>query len=352
MVRFSELLSTVSTNSSNLPAWRFSFRGVSIALFSILFACAGFAQGNACLPSGTGVQICQPASASTVGSVVTIIAGAVAQSGNITAIRAYIDDVPVFTVDNPATTNSFQVAQDANVDAGNRHLVVVGYQDDGGSVVADTFFNSATAVFTNCDAPSQPGAVFCHPGISRVISPIQISAAVSSMSGYITAIRLYVDSTPELTVNNPQPSQTFAINEPLVFPHDLDPSTTHTMTLVGYDSLGGAVTATHPIPQGGFNMPVACEAPGSPGVNVCSPQPNSCTTSGLYWIHATGTGATGPVDHMELWTDSGKVADFPGNSINTNIGPPLAGGMVTLTIVVVDSNGQFMRSDPITVFVC
>src|SRR5690242_5869005 len=128
MVRFSDLASTFSLNFlTTNPAWRFSFRDVAIAFLSTLFACAGLAQsspGDACLPSSAGVQICQPESAGTVGSVVTIIAGAVAQSGNITAIRAYIDDVPVFTVNNSAATNSFQVAQDVNVDAGNRHLVV------------------------------------------------------------------------------------------------------------------------------------------------------------------------------------------------------------------------------------
>ena len=282
-----------------------------------------------------------------MGSAVTINAGAVAQTGNITAIRAYIDDQPKFLVNNPAATNHFQVFQDINVDAGSHHLVVVGYQDNGGAVTAELFFTSVTAAFADC-IPGQPIAVFCRPG-GIIVSPIQVSAGVGAVNGYVTAIRLYVDGVSQLTVMNPQPSRFFAMDEPLAIPPDLDPSVSHTITLVGYDSTGGAVTANQVFDHAGFNPPQTCPAPGSPGVNVCSPQPGVCTVNGTHWILAKGTGNGSAVDHMELWEDSSKVAEFPGNSINTNIG---VSGTVTLTVIVVDVDGQSFSSAPITVFVC
>jgi hypothetical protein len=71
--------------------------------------------------------------------------------------------------------------------------------------------------------------------------------------------------------------------------------------------------------------------------------------SGTHWILAKGAGNGSAVDHMELWQDSNKIAEFPGNSIDTNIG---VSGTVTFTVVVVDVDGQSFSSPPITVFVC
>jgi len=50
----------------------------------------GASTPSGCLPSAAGVSICAPGAGSTASSPVTITAGAIAQSGNIAAIRAYI----------------------------------------------------------------------------------------------------------------------------------------------------------------------------------------------------------------------------------------------------------------------
>jgi len=324
----------------------------ALLLLFPLFALAGFAQTYDCAPSDPGVRICSPDPDASLGSVATVIAGATAQSGNITAIRAYLDDKPVFTAVNPSSTNTLQAAQDVNVDEGFHHLVIVGYQDDGGTVVGDLNFVAVTAIYANC-IPSQPGAIFCHPpgsgpGSGRVHYPVQISAGASAENGYIIALRLYVDDVPQLTIHNPQQSQSFAINEPLAVPHDFSP---HTIVLVGYDSTGGEVAAAEIDQETSFVPPQVCSAPDAPGVNVC--RPKFCSTDGVYYIQATGRGASGSVDHMELWANGEKLADFPGNSVNTNIGQPLlGGGPITVTVVEVDSNGDFIASNPITISVC
>lgn len=312
------------------------------------FALAGFAQTFNCAPSDPGVRICSPdLNAPLLGSVATIIAGATAQSGNITAVRAYIDDKPVFTTFNPSSTNTLQAAQDVNVDEGLHHLVIVAYQDAGDDLVNDLYFRALTATYTNC-IPTQPGATFCHPALGRVQYPVQISAGATALNGYITALRLYVDDEPQLTVYNPQESRSFAINEPLAVPHDQSP---HTIVLVGYESTGGAVTVTQTQQEMGFFPPELCPAPDAPGVNVC--RPKGCSTSGVYSFLATGRGASGSVDHMELWADGNKLAEFPGSSINTNIGPPLlGGGPIAITFIEVDSNGDPIASNPFIISAC
>src|SRR5215468_11702023 len=121
-----------------------------LLLFPV-FALAGFAQTfNCSAPSDPGVRICSPdLNAPLIGSVATIIVSATAQSGNITAVRAYIDDTPVFTTFNPSLTNTLQAAQDVNVDEGLHHLVIVGYQDNGDDLVNDLFFRAVTATYAN-----------------------------------------------------------------------------------------------------------------------------------------------------------------------------------------------------------
>lgn len=184
------------------------------------------------------------------------------------------------------------------------------------------------------------------------MSPVQISAGATAQSGYLKALSLYVDEVAQGTIYNPQQSQSLAINQPLAIEHT--DSSAHTIVLVGYDSNGGAVTATQSVQYTSFNPPQLCPAPGSPGVNVCAPAAqNYCTTNGVYTLRATGTGASGTVDHMELWADGNKLADFPGKSINTTIGQPLlGGGPIQLTVVEVDSNGDYIASDPITASAC
>ena len=85
-----------------------------------------------CLPSKAGTIICAPAQGASTSSPVTITAGAIAASGNIAALRAYIDNVAVLTVNNPSATKSFQFSQPVTVKPGSHHLVIVGYETIGG----------------------------------------------------------------------------------------------------------------------------------------------------------------------------------------------------------------------------
>lgn len=192
-----------------------------------------------CIPSVPGVSICAPATGTTTGSTVSITAGALAQSGNIAALRAYVDNVAVYTVSNPAATKSFQTTQSVNVVPGYHRLVVVGYQSTGGYVQSSTGFTTSGG---GC-LPSGPGAVICSPANNATLSsPAQISAGATAASGTITAIRVYVDNEPVVLVNNPAQSPSFSINQALTMNGG-----THTVVVVCYESTGGALDARETI---------------------------------------------------------------------------------------------------------
>jgi hypothetical protein len=197
-----------------------------------------FTVGNPCLPSGSGAMICQPTQGETTNSPVSIVAGATAQSGTITAIRLYIDNVNTLTVNNPGATKSFQISQSVAASSGAHRLVVVGYQSTGGSVSASDNFT----VTQNC-IPSTAGAMICSPGANATVtSPFQFTAGATAQTGYITAVRLYVDNVANFTINNSGQNKSQGVNQPLSLT-----TGTHRLVFVGYNSGGGYSTATDTI---------------------------------------------------------------------------------------------------------
>jgi hypothetical protein len=92
------------------------------------------------VPTSAGVHICSPAAGSIVSSPVTIKAAARAGSGNITAMRIYIDGVAKFTQNNSSASTTMQLSTSLSVASGTHTLSVVGYQSTGGAVKASETF--------------------------------------------------------------------------------------------------------------------------------------------------------------------------------------------------------------------
>ena len=201
----------------------------------------GSGTGTGCIPSAAGVSICSPASGSTDSSPVTVTAGAMAQSGNITAMRVYIDNASVYTMNNPSAGKTFQISQALAVSAGSHHLVVVGYQSTGGSVTNSLNFNVASGP---CTAPTQGTNLrICSPSATVTnSSPVTVSAGAYTSTGYIAAARIYIDNVAVALLNNPQKSQSFTISqsEPVA-------SGKHTLVVVAYPSTGGSVSGQETI---------------------------------------------------------------------------------------------------------
>ena len=226
---------TVSSGSHTLVLVSYNNKGQAFTSTSTFTAGGGGNSG--CLPSSPGqVNICQPVQGSSTGSPVTFNAGAIASSGYITALRFYVDNNAVSTVNNPGQTASFQTTQSAPISSGNHRLVVVAYESTGAALTgSENFTVTANA---NC-YPSSAGAMICSPvPNSTVNSPVSVTAGATAGSGYITALSIYVDNQRLGLVTNPYQNKSFATTQPVTMS-----TGTHNLVVVGYQSTGGSVSA-------------------------------------------------------------------------------------------------------------
>jgi hypothetical protein len=92
----------------------------------------------------------------------------------------------------------------------------------------------------------------------------------------------------------------------------------------------------------------SCSPPASAGVHVCAPTAGGSYTSPVP-VKAAGTGASGSVSRMEVWSDGTKIGNFAGNQVNTSVS--LAVGSHAITVIEVDSTGAFIKSSPISITV-
>lgn len=189
------------------------------------------------------------------------------------------------------------------------------------------------AGYGNCQPPSSPGFNICNPGEPNTFAwetdaPVQVIAAATSETGQVRTMEVWADSKK---VAESQGS-------PFDSPINLD-SGTHTLRVVEVDSTG-AIAKSAPFQVsvqggsgGGGNN---CSAPSAPGVHVCNPFPGGCNTQPWVTIDATGKGASGKVDRMELWIEGTDVANFSGDEIGTNLIMVFG----EIKIVEVDSKGN------------
>jgi hypothetical protein len=198
---------------------------------------------------------------------------------------------------------------------------------------------AALPAYGACPAPSQEGVKLCAPfNNAEINAPFQVIGSATSGSAQVNHFELWADGK-KVTQTSGTP-----FDEPITLS-----SGKHTLTLIEVASTGAFVKGTP------FNVTVEnyenqpCLPPGAAGVNVCSPTPNSCHTSAWVGVVAAGTGASGAVSRMELWVNGGKIANFPGNRINTNF---FIQDFSTVVIDEVDSKGAVIKSAPITVQSC
>jgi hypothetical protein len=87
-----------------------------------------------------------------------------------------------------------------------------------------------------------------------------------------------------------------------------------------------------------------CAAPSSPGAMLCSPGAGA-TVSSLVHFSGAGTGASGSVNHLELWIDGAKLGNYPGSAMNIQL--TLPSGSHAATLVEVDSQLHYVKSNPV-----
>jgi len=186
-----------------------------------------------------------------------------------------------------------------------------------------------------CNAPSSPGAILCTPVAgSTVSSPVQFSGAGTGASGSVNHLELWVDGTK---IGN-YPGNTMSASVPLA-------NGSHSATLVEVDSASNFIKSTPVTFTVGSGGGGSCAAPSSPGAILCTPAAGSTVSSPVQFTGA-GTGASGSVNHLELWVDGNKVGDFPGSTMTASV--PLANGSHSATLVEVDSSSNFIKSTPVS----
>lgn len=200
---------------------------------------------------------------------------------------------------------------------------------------------SALPAYGGCLAPSHAGVNVCAPSpmiLDSVNTPFQVTAAATSGIGPVETMEVWADGKKVTEVSGS------SFNAPIT----LDTGT-HSLTVKAIDSTGAYIDSSPISLTVNTSDDVHCSPPGSAGVNVCQPQANSCQTSTYVTVVAAGKAHSGKVSRMELWANGTDLANFPGDTINTNL---FIEGYDYVTIYEVDSHGNIIKSTPIQVQPC
>ncbi|MGC2639811.1 MAG: VCBS repeat-containing protein [Acidobacteriaceae bacterium] len=291
---------------------------------------AGATYDGCYAPSSPGVNVCSPTQGETTSSPVTFQAAATGSSGSVNHLELWIDGTKIGNYSG--STMNASVSEPA----GSHTATVVEVDSEGNYLKSTpvTYTVGTSGGGSGCTAPSSPGVNVCSPGDgSEVSSPVTFEAAGTGASGSVNHLELWIDG--KKIGNYSGSTMDTQLSEA---------AGSHTAQVVEVDSAGNHGKST-PVTYtvGGGNVP--CSGPSSPGVNVCSPTAGSTVTSPVTF-EAAGTAASGSVNHLELWIDGNKIGNYGGSTMDAQVSEPA--GSHTATIIEVDSQGNYVKSNPVT----
>jgi hypothetical protein len=199
---------------------------------------------------------------------------------------------------------------------------------------------AALPAYSGCQAPASEGVKICVPSINNGVigSPFQLIASATSGRGEVVTMELWADGK-KVTQTDRTP-----FDEPITLPEG-----THTLTVIEVSTTGAFVKSAPLTVTVENRGDTTCTLPAGPGVKVCQPVQGTCHTAPWVQVLAAAKGQSGTVNRMELWVNGGKIANFPGNHINTNL---VIQDFDTVTIYEVDSKGGFIKAPSIVVQSC
>jgi hypothetical protein len=283
---------------------------------------------NSChAPGSPGVTVCAPTQGENVNSPVEFTAAGTGASGTVDHLELWIDGTKMGNYPGASMDAKVQEPQ------GSHTATVIEVDSNWNYVKSAPVTYTVGGASGGCAAPGSPGVNVCSPAQGATVgSPVTFTAAGTGASGTVDHLELWIDGTK--IGNYPGASMNAPVQEP---------SGTHTASVVEVDSNWNYVKSAPVTFTVGTSGP--CAAPGSPGVNVCSPSQGATVGSPVTFT-AAGTGASGTVDHLELWIDGTKIGNYPGSSMSAQVQEP--SGSHTASVVEVDSTWNYVKSAPVT----
>lgn len=260
------------------------------------------------------VNISSPAAGATVGSPVQFAASASGGSYPITAMRIYVDNNSMYTV-NAASLNT-----SLSLGAGSHYVVVVAW-------------NSAGQAFTQSEnitvgSTGAAAVTISAPGSGATVSsPVNFVASATGGSYPITAMRIYVDNNAMYTVNAASLNTSLSLG-----------GGSHNVVVVAWNSSGQAFTANETINVGG-----SAASTSSSGVTVTSPTNGSTVTSPAHFVASASSPNT--ITAMRVYVDGNSAYTAYANSIDTSVS--MSAGTHSVVVQAWDSTGAVFKS-PLT----
>ena len=152
--------------------------------------------GTACsAPTSLGVNICMPASGSTVNSPVQVTATATV-TGTLASTQLWVDGVRKYSTASASLNTSISLP------AGSHRFAVLALNTAGQKW--ENAVNATVSGGGTCTAPTSDGVTICSPASgSTVSSPVQVTAAATANS-YFAHMELWVDGVKKYsTTSNP-----------------------------------------------------------------------------------------------------------------------------------------------------
>ena len=324
-----DFLTAFSVGTHQLTMVSYSNQGGSISSNSTFNVATSGGTGP-CVPTGPGVRICSPVDAYDVTSALDISAGAIATSGNITAIRVYEDYNSIGTFYNPSASNSFSFSQPFLIDEGGHTLTVVAYESTG--AVESSSIDITSNGATGCASPGVPVRI-CFPVPNSTVPTtfiIGVGATATSQASAITGIRAYIDNVQSFFVNQ-FASALEAQREVTVSPGS------HHLVVIAYQGSQPPLVASEYFTA----SPASCYPP-KPGAIICSPANNASVSSPVQFS-AGATVASGYVTSVRIYVDNVAKATVnnPQKSPSYAINPAIAlpQGMHSVVVVGYSSTG-------------
>jgi hypothetical protein len=177
---------------------------------------------------------------------------------------------------------------------------------------------------SGCSVPANPGVNICSPANGATVSSPVTVTATGKVTGTISHMELWVDGVKKYSNGS---GATLSTSVSLA-------AGTHRFAVLAINTAGAKWETVVNATVGGGGG--GCTAPGSPGVNVCSPT-NGSTVSSPVAVKASAT-VTGTISHMELWVDGvKKYSNGSGATLSTSVS--LAAGTHRFAVLAINTAG-------------